>query len=74
MKLVNETKVNRNKEIKKFLYLKCDGFLADKFESARNSSGRITGKEEVSIVVSGNKVVIHQLRANSKTFHIMHAW
>ena len=38
MKLINETKNNRNKEIKNFLSSKTFGFLAEKFESDRMGS------------------------------------
>lgn len=74
MKLINETRNNRNREIKRFLDSKAFGFLADKFESARMASGRLTGRQEVSLCVDGKKVVLQQLRANSNTYYVTQAW
>lgn len=74
MKLINETKNNRNKEIKNFLSSKTFGFLAEKFESARMGSGRVSRREEVSLFINGKKVVFQQWKANSNTFHVVQAW
>lgn len=75
-----EKKLKRNwKELKPSLrnFLnssKTFGFLAEKFESARMGSGRVSGREEVSLFINGKKVVFQQWKANSNTFHVVQAW